>query len=430
MRRLVVRAGRVIDPARGVDGRGDVVIADGRIAAVEMDRPAAAAEGDRVVDAAGCWVTPGLIDLHAHLREPGAEGKEDIRSGTAAAAAGGFTAICAMPNTHPVNDSPAMTEYVLARARAAASVRVYPIAAITVGQEGQTLTEMHALKAAGAVAVSDDGHAVADAGLMRRALEYARTVGLVVIQHAEDPALAAGGLMHEGTVATRMGVAGVPRAAEEVLVARDLILAEMTGARYHVAHVSSAGTVRLLAEARARGVQATAEVTPHHLWLTDEDVLGYRTECRVNPPLREASDREALRRALRERTIDAIATDHAPHGALDKECEFDRALPGLPGFETALGLSLRLVAEGLLSAPQLVDALSATPARILSLPGGSLEPGSVGDVTVIDPAVSWTVDASAFRSKARYTPFDGWPMKGRAAYTIVAGEILYEAAGR
>ncbi|HMI92284.1 MAG TPA: dihydroorotase, partial [Polyangiales bacterium] len=334
---LVVRGGRVLDPSRGFDGQADVVIERGRIE--RIGRGAADGihgEAVRVIDASGRWVVPGFVDLHAHFREPGQEYKEDIASGLRAAAAGGFTAVCAMPNTTPINDTRAITEMMMARARNAGGSRLYPIAAATVGSDGKQLTEMSDLREAGAIGVSDDGRCVMNAAVMRRALEYARTFDLFFSQHCEDHHLTAGAQMHEGHISTRLGLAGWPSAAEDVIVARDLILAELTGARYHVAHISSLGAVRLLREAKSRGLPVTAEVTPHHLALTHEALLGYNTACKVNPPLRTEADRTALRDALRDGTIDCIATDHAPHTGLEKDCEFEAASPGMIGLEPAV----------------------------------------------------------------------------------------------
>ena len=429
---LVLRGGRVIDPSRGLDEEADVVIEAGRIVRVGRDA-GLGLTGERVTvrDVRGCWVVPGLVDLHVHFREPGQEYKEDIRSGLRAAAAGGFTQVCAMPNTTPVNDTRAITEAMVARAREAASgdagaTRLHPIAAITKGLGGKELTEMADLREAGAVGVSDDGKCVMNAAVMRRALEYARTFDLVVSQHCEDHDLTAGALMHEGAVATRLGLRGWPRVAEDVIVARDLLLAELTGARYHVAHISSKVAVRLLREAKSRGILVTAEVTPHHLTMTHESVLGYDTVCKVNPPLREDEDVEALREALRDGTIDCIATDHAPHSSLEKDCEFAAASPGMIGVETVLPAMLDLVRRGALTPRRLVESLSPAPAKIARLEGGTLAVGARADLTVIDPDARWTVSRDTLRSKSHNTPMLGREVQGRVRLTLVDGKTAYE----
>jgi dihydroorotase len=380
-----------------------------------------------VVERAGAWLLPGLVDLHAHLREPGGEGKEDIASGLLAAAAGGFVDVCCMPNTLPVNDSRVVCEGIVAKARSIDSVRLHPVAAITAGQKGERLTEMADLRDAGAVAVSDDGRCVTNSQIMRRALEYASTFGLLVIQHAEDHALTEGAQMHEGQISTRLGLRGWPRVAEDIIVARDLILAEYVGARYHVAHVSTAGSVHLLREAKARGISATAEVTPHHLLLTHAALLGYDTACKVNPPLREAEDVEALRRALADGTIDCIATDHAPHGVLDKHVELAEAAPGMLGLELCLPLLLGLVRQGSLPLSRLVDALTAAPARIVGLSGPTLREGARADLALVDPNRRWTVEPDRLRSKSRNTPFAGQTVEGRVELTVCGGRVVFDA---
>jgi dihydroorotase len=424
---LVLRGGRVIDPSRGFDGPADIVVEGTRISRVG---PGAAeglsGERVRVVDMAGRWVVPGFVDLHVHFREPGYEYKEDIASGLRAAAAGGFTTVCAMPNTKPVNDTRAITEMMVARAREAGGPRLHPIAAATLGSEGKQLTEMADLREAGAVGVSDDGRCVMNAAVMRRALEYARTFDLLFSQHCEDHHLTAGAQMHEGEIATRLGLAGWPRAAEDVIVARDLILAELTGARYHVAHVSSLGAVRLLREAKSRGLRVTAEVTPHHLTLTHEALLGYRTACKVNPPLREAEDVEALREALRDGTIDCIATDHAPHSDLEKDCEFEAAAPGMIGLEPAIPVLLGLVREGALAPGRLIEALSTAPARVGGFEAGTLKEGALADIAVLDPELDWTVEPSSLSSRSSNTPVLGQRVRGGAVMTIASGQVVYE----
>lgn len=422
----VLRGGRVLDPKNGRDEEADVVVERGRI--VRVGRGAAegiAGEGVEVIDCSGRWVTPGLVDLHVHLREPGQEYKEDIASGLAAAAAGGFTTVCAMPNTSPVNDTRAITEAMLARAREVRGTRLEVFGAITRESAGRELTEMADLREGGAMGVSDDGRCVMNAGVMRRALEYARTFDLLVSQHCEDHDMTAGAQINEGPISTKLGLRGWPREAEDVIVARDLILAEMTGARYHVAHLSSRGAVRLMREAKSRGLAVSAEVTPHHLLLTDEAVLGYRTFCKVNPPLRSEEDVEAVCEALRDGTIDCIATDHAPHSPLEKDCELEAAAFGMIGLEPALPMLLTLVTRGVLSANRLIEALTITPARIGKLDAGTLDIGARADVTVIDPELRWTLDASALRSKSHNTPWLGQEMTGAVVLTLVDGEIVY-----
>ncbi|HJL19063.1 MAG TPA: dihydroorotase [Sandaracinaceae bacterium LLY-WYZ-13_1] len=424
---LVLRSGRVIDPKNGRDEVADVVIEDGRIRRVGRGA-SEGIEGERVrvVDCEGRWVTPGFIDLHVHLREPGQEYKEDVASGLAAAAAGGFTAVCAMPNTSPVNDRRSITEAMVARAREVGGARLHPFGAVTVGSRGEQLTEMGDLKEAGALGVSDDGVCVMNAAVMRRALEYARTFDLLVSQHCEDHHMTEGGQMNEGPVSTQLGLRGWPREAEDVIVARDLILAEMTGARYHVAHISSRGAVRLVREAKARGLPVSAEVTPHHLLLTDEAVVGYQTFCKVNPPLRSEEDVEAVREALRDGTIDCIATDHAPHSPLEKDCEFEAASFGILGLEPAVPTLLSLVRDEHLSATRLVESLTAAPAAVGRLEGGTLSEGAPADVAVIDPALAWTLEASALRSKSHNSPWLGQALTGAVTHTLVAGEVVYE----
>ena len=426
-RPILLRAGRVIDPSRGTDGTADVLLMGGRIEAVGQN--IGSPDGAQVIDCAGKVVAPGLIDVHVHLREPGQEDLETVATGAMAAVAGGFTGICAMPNTDPVCDNQGVVGFVIAQAQRAAKARVYPIGAVSVGQKGQQLAEFGELVGAGAVAVSDDGKPVASSHLMRMALEYARTFGIPVADHCEDPTLAAGGSMHEGIISTRLGLKGIPAAAEEIMVARDILLAELTGGHVHLCHMSTRGSVELIRRAKDAGLKVTAEACPHHFALTHESCLGYNTNAKMNPPLREDLDREAIRQGLRDGTIDCIATDHAPHHYDAKEREFDDAPNGIIGLETAFGLAMtELVDTGLLSLNDLLLRMSTTPARTFNLPGGTLATGAPGDVAVFDPAVKWVVQPDAFYSKSRNTPFGGRTLTGRADLTIVRGQVAYQRA--
>jgi dihydroorotase len=420
----LIKGARVIDPGN-LDQMCDLLIARGRIETVQPHiRLPADASQIKVIDAAGLWLTPGLIDLHVHFREPGQEYKETILTGSRAAVAGGFTAVCTMPNTDPVNDDPAITAWINAKAAEAALVRVYPVAAISKGSRGEQLCEFGELKAAGAVGVSDDGRPVINSLLMRRALEYAAGFGLIVISHCEEMTLAEGGVMNEGALATRMGLSGIPNAVESIMVTRDIALAALTGAPVHIAHVSTRESVDAIRRAKADGIAVTAETAPHYFMLTDAAVEGYNTHAKMNPPLRSETDRQAIRQALSDGTIDAIATDHAPHSILDKDVEFDRAANGIVGLETALSLGLRLVSEGVLTIDTLVERMAAAPARILGLPCG-IRPGLPADLTLIDPEKQYVVRAEAFQSKSRNTPFEGWSLKGRAVMTMVGGAIVF-----
>ena len=423
---LVIRGGHVLDPANSVDAIQDLLIQDGKIAG--LGPKLAVPQGTTVLDAAGKIVCPGFIDMHVHLREPGYEYKETVASGTRAAAAGGFTAVCCMANTSPVNDNRSITDYILAKARTDGVVRVYPIGAVTRGLEGKELAELAELAEAGCVGFSDDGKCVMNAELYRRAMEYTLPFAAPVISHAEDHTLSRGGAMHEGVISTELGLRGIPAAAEDVMVARDLVLAELTGAHVHIAHLSTAGAVRLVRDAKARGVRVTAEVTPHHLLLTDEAVRSWDANTKMAPPLRTKRDTEALVEALADGTVDCIATDHAPHAVADKEGEFDRAANGIVGLETVFTvLHDRLVRRGVLPLPTLVARLSRDPARLLNLTGGSLTVGAAADVTLIDPGATVTIDPARFASKSRNTPFAGWTATGSPWKTIVAGIIVWEA---
>jgi dihydroorotase len=424
MRPILIRGGRVLDPSRNTDEVADLLLQDGKVEAVgrNLGQPDSA----DVLDAAGKVVSPGLIDLHVHLREPGQEDLETVATGAMAAAAGGFSAVCAMPNTDPVTDNQAAVGFIVSQAQRAGKARVYPIGAISLGQKGQQLAEFGELVGAGAVAVSDDGKPVVSSHLMRTALEYARTFGIPVADHCEDPTLAAGGAMHEGLVSTRLGLKGVPAAAEEIMVARDILLAELTGGHVHLCHMSTRGSVALIRRAKEQGLRVTAEACPHHFTLTHEACEGYNTNAKMNPPLREPEDREAIRQALRDGTIDVICTDHAPHHYDAKEREFDDAPNGIIGLETALGLAItELVDDGLLDLSTLITRMSTMPARIFKLPGGTLAPGAAADVVVIDPTAKWTVDPEKFYSRSRNTPFAGRQLRGRADVTIVRGQVVF-----
>jgi len=436
---MLIRGGRVIDPGN-IDAIMDILVENGKIVAIKehtiddgnggQENGAAmsgrgAETADRIIEAGGKIVTPGLIDMHVHLREPGHEYKETIETGCRAAAFGGFTAVCSMPNTNPVNDNRQVTEYILRKAQASDSARVYPVAAISSGLEGKGLSEYGDLKEAGAVALSDDGNPVMDSQLMRRALEYAKGFALPIISHCEDLDLVGGGVMNEGEVATRMGLAGIPNAAESTMVMRDIALCEITASPLHIAHVSTEESVRVIRDAKKRGVPVTAETAPHYCTLTDEAVKAYNTNAKMNPPLRSRRDREAICRGLADGTIDVIATDHAPHAALEKEVEFDLAANGIIGLETALSLGLKLVAEGVLTMTDLVAKMSTNPARILKIENG-IKVGRPADITIIDPDCSYQVDAGSFQSLSRNTPFDGWDMQGKAVLTLVGGKIVFQ----
>jgi dihydroorotase len=426
LRPLVLRGGRVIDPSQRVDRTASVLIVDGAIAEVgeRIDAPDDAV----VLECSGAIVAPGFIDVHCHLREPGREDVETIATGARAAAAGGFTAVCAMPNTEPVTDNQAAVGFIVRQAQRAGGARVYPIGAISVGQRGEALAEFGEMVGAGAVAVSDDGKPVVSAHLMRTALEYARTFGIPVIDHCEEPTLAQGGAMNEGLVSARLGLKGIPSEAEEIMVIRDILLARRTGGHIHIAHASTRGSVELIRWGKDRGIRVTAEVCPHHLSLTEEAVEGYNTNAKMNPPLRTAADVAAMQEAVRDGTIDCICTDHAPHHYDEKEREFADAPNGIVGLETAFGVvTTSLVASGILDYPTLIERMSCAPARIFGLPGGTLRPRAAADVTVIDPERRWIVDPSAFLSKGRNTPYAGRELQGAARYTIVGGRLMHRA---
>lgn len=417
---IILQHGRVIDPVNDTDASGDVWIRDGKIISSEGSIP----EGAEIYDVGGKWVVPGLIDIHVHLREPGQEYKETIESGTRAAAAGGFTAVACMPNTTPVNDCASLTRYIMERAKGCPA-RVYPVGAISKGSKGESLAEFGEMKQAGIVAVTDDGMPVMDSQLMRRAMEYAISHDLLVMSHSEEAALSRNGCMNEGLTATRLGLRGIPAAAESIMVYREAAIAELTGAHIHIAHVSTEASLAVIAMAKQRGVKLTAETAPHYFTLTDEAVIGYDTNTKMNPPLRTEKDRQAIRAALQDGTLDAIATDHAPHSVLEKEVEFNEAANGIAGLETALPLSLALVREGVINERRLVELMSVSPARILGVPGGSLGVGDIADITVIDPNEQFTFTADQSLSKGKNSPFVGWELQGRAAMTLVAGTVQH-----
>ncbi|MES0446110.1 MAG: dihydroorotase [Desulfobacterales bacterium] len=428
---MLIRGGRVIDPGN-LDGIMDIFISDGKIVEIikhgltSSEYPESIIEHPEtsIIDASGKIVTPGLIDMHVHLREPGYEYKETIETGCLAAAFGGFTAVCTMPNTNPVNDCRQVTEYILKKAQAADTARVYPVAAISQGLKGDGLCEFGELKEAGVIALSDDGNPVMSSQLMRRALEYAKGFGLLVISHCEDLDLAAGGVMNEGAVATRMGLAGIPNAVESIMVMRDIALSELTGVPIHIAHVSTEESVQAIRDAKTRGVNVTAETAPHYFTLTDESVKEYKTSTKMNPPLRSNHDREAICQGLADGTIDVIATDHAPHSSIEKEVEFDMAANGIIGLETSVSLGMKLVEDEVITITDLVEKMSTNPARILGLESG-LTVGNPADITIIDPDISYRVDADSFQSLSRNTPFDGWELKGKAVLTLVEGKIVF-----
>src|SRR5213596_2130450 len=427
-RPLVLLGGRVIDPSRDLDQPADVLIQDGKIAGLgaSLGTP----DGATVRDVRGKVVAPGLVDVHVHLREPGNEDVETIASGARAAAAGGFTTVCAMPNTDPVTDNQAAVGFIVRQSARAGLTRVYPIGAISVGQKGERLSEFGEMVGAGAVAVSDDGKPVVSSHLMRTALEYARTFEIPVADHCEEPTLAAGGVMHEGLVAARLGLKGIPAAAEEIMVGRDVLLAGLTGGHVHLCHVSTRGSVALIRRGKEEGIRVTAEVTPHHLTLTDRACERYDTHAKMNPPLRESEDVAALRQALKEGVIDCIASDHAPHAYDAKEAAFDDAPFGIVGLETAFALAYtELVLGGVLTLPELIARMSTAAAAAFRLPGGSLAPGAPADLVVLDVTARWTVDPAHFHSKSRNTPFAGRTLTGRPVLTLVGGALVHEVGG-
>jgi dihydroorotase len=442
---IEIRNGHVVDPSQSIDEICDILIEKGRIKEVRKcgsEKPPphpplgkrgssggkagsnAVGRGTEIIDATGKLVFPGLVDMHVHLREPGFEYKETIRTGTAAAVRGGFTSVCCMPNTNPVNDNESVTEFILKKAAAEGTCSVHPIGAVTKGQKGEELAEFTMMHEAGCVAFSDDGRPVMDSLMMRRALEYSRILNIPIISHCEDVSLSLGGVMNEGLLSVTLGLKGIPAQAEEIMVARDILLAELTGGRLHIAHVSTAGSVELIRAAKKRGVaDITAETCPHYFSATEEAVGNYNTNAKVNPPLRRQADVEAIKQGLRDRTIDVIATDHAPHHMDEKLGEFDRAPSGISGLETAIGLSMRLVDDGVLSITELVKRMALTPAGIIGIPAGTLKPGADADLVIIDTKNEYKVDAAGFASKGKNTPFDGWTLRARTVITIRKGRI-------
>jgi len=429
MSSILIQGGTIIDPSQKLQRRADLFIRDGKIASISAPSAGSgSARADKVIDATNRFVTPGLIDIHVHLREPGDEEEETIASGSAAAVAGGFTTVCCMPNTKPALDNEGMIEFVLREAERVGLCNVFPIGAITKGREGKELAEIGSMKARGAIAFSDDGVGVADASVMRKALQYAQMFDAVLMQHCEEPALA-GGSMHAGLVATTLGLSGIPAEAEQLMISRDLLLNRTIGCRYHVQHISTAWSVELVRRAKRDGQRVTAEVTPHHLLLTDESCRSYDTNFKMNPPLRTSADLQACIEGIKDGTIDCLATDHAPHLAEEKELEFPQAPFGINPIECALPLYVKALVEAEhIDWMKLIDLMSTQPARIVSLPRGTLKEGSIADVTIIDPNATWTIDPEQFKSKSRNCPFANWKVKGRPTHTFVSGELKWSIA--
>ncbi|MEW6145970.1 MAG: dihydroorotase [Thermodesulfobacteriota bacterium] len=423
---ILIKGGRIIDPSRNYDKVGNILIEKGTVKSYPEDiKKLEKDSAVKVLDASGKIVSPGLVDLHVHLREPGYEHKETIRTGCESAAAGGFTSIVCMPNTNPINDNASVTEYIMLKARTEGIVNVFPLGAITKGENGETLAQIGEMFEAGCVGVSDDGMPVMNSKVMRHAMEYVKAFGIPVISHSEDLNLSGNGVMNEGYTSTLLGLSGIPAASEDVMVSRDITLAELTGTHLHICHVSTAGSVRLIRAAKGRGVKVTAEAAPHHFTLTDKAVAQYDTNAKMKPPLRSETDRDAVREGLADGTIDIIATDHAPHSEDEKMVEFDQAPFGIVGLETALPLSLKLVEDGVLTLNQMIAKLTHLPSAIISVDKGTLSPGVQADIVIFDPEKQVKIDREKFRSKSRNTPFNGWDLKGAVLYTIVNGNIVY-----
>ena len=421
---LLIKNGRVIDPSQNIDDVLDVLVENGLVK--EIGKGLAALAGAETIDATGKYVVPGLIDMHVHLRDPGLEYKEDIVSGTKAAVAGGFTSVCCMPNSKPVIDNKTVVSYIINKAKAEGFCNVFPVGSITYGLSGDRMSEMGELKESGCVAVSDDGKPVGNSELMMRSLQYAAGIGIMVISHAEEIELVGEGVMNEGFTSTELGLKGIPRVAEDIATVRETLLAEYTGTSIHIAHVSTKGSVRIIREAKARGVKVTCETAPHYFSLTDDAVRGYNTNAKMNPPLREAADVAAIKEGLKDGTIDAIATDHAPHHQDEKDVEFNVAMNGIIGLETSLPLSLKLVHDGVLTLNQLIEVMSCNPSNILSLHRGTIKVGSIADITLIDPEIEWVVEADKLASKSKNSPWLGQKLKGGAAATVVGGKLVYK----
>jgi dihydroorotase len=421
---LLIKNGRVIDPGQKIDDVMDVLVENGLIK--ELGKGLSVPADAKVIDASGKYVVPGLIDMHVHLRDPGLEYKEDIVSGTKSAVAGGFTSVCCMPNTKPVIDNKAVVSYIINKAKSEGLCNVFPVGSITYGMGGERMSEIGELKESGCVAISDDGKPVVNSELMMRSLQYAQGIGITVISHAEELSLVGQGVMNEGYTSTELGLKGIPCVAEDIATSRDIMLAEYTGSPIHIAHVSTKGSVRIIREAKARGVKVTCETAPHYFTLTDDAVRGYNTNAKMNPPLREVQDVAAIKEGLKDGTIDCIATDHAPHHLDEKDVEFNEAMNGIVGLETSLPLSLKLVDEGVLKLDQLIEKLSFNPSKILNLGRGILRAGSIADITLIDPSAEWVVEADKLASKSKNSPWLGRTMKGGAATTIVAGKVVYK----
>jgi dihydroorotase len=432
---IIIKGGYIVDPSQGIDGIGDILIEEGKIKSIKISKGRKIKDKDsenlihgshdtHIIDATGLFVLPGLVDMHCHLREPGFEHKETIKTGTIAAIKGGFTSICCMPNTNPVNDNRTVTEFILRKAYAEGSCYIYPIGAITKGQKGEELAEMAMMHEAGCVAFSDDGIPVMNSLIMRRALEYSKAMNVAIISHCEDISLSEGGVINEGRLSIEMGLRGIPSAAEDIMVARDIMLSKLTGGRLHIAHVSTEGSVRLLRQAKEMGINVTAETCPHYFTITEDSVKGYNTNAKVNPPLRTQKDVEAIKEGLKDGTIDVIATDHAPHHKDEKFLEFDKAPFGISGFETALSLSLRLVHEGILTINQLIEKMALVPAKILGINTGTLKTGSCADITIVDINKEFKVESENFLSKGKNTPFEGWMLKGMPVITICKGKVF------